>query len=275
MKILHVSDLHYNLGWFNWLERVAANYDLVCIAGDLLDASQPDIISEQIRTVAASIGRMSTTVAICSGNHDLVKGVEIPSALWMHELCLPHVWVEGNSFKIGGRNLLCHSWLSPLHAASEDDIWIIHLPPQGTETSRAKENNFDHGDFEFSELCKSGRGPAIALCGHIHQPRSWHDIVGRTLVLNPGESNDPGIPAHIIIDLEQYVAVRHAPGHIDEAISLPVDLRTKKILRSRTAGEIESLLVLSVSNQRAEGIHLTAAEIKETRRRLRRLAEYE
>ena len=37
MKILLTADLHFRLHWFSWLIKEGAGYDLVCIAGDLLD----------------------------------------------------------------------------------------------------------------------------------------------------------------------------------------------------------------------------------------------
>jgi Icc-related predicted phosphoesterase len=36
MKILITADLHYREHWLRWLLSRAANYDLICIAGDLL-----------------------------------------------------------------------------------------------------------------------------------------------------------------------------------------------------------------------------------------------
>ena len=39
MRILLVSDLHYTLPQFDWVVRVAPNYDLVVMAGDSLDIS--------------------------------------------------------------------------------------------------------------------------------------------------------------------------------------------------------------------------------------------
>ncbi len=275
MKILHVSDLHANLHWFDWIHRVAASYDLVAISGDLLDARRPDAIVDQMREISAAVARISGTVAICSGNHDFVGRADIPSASWMHDLALPGVWVDGNSFQIGTRHFLCHSWLSPHPSADEGDIWIVHAPPEGTAVSQTEEGDVDHGDFEFRELCKADRGPSIALCGHIHQPLSWYASVGRTLVFNPGESPDPYVPAHIVLDLTQRVATRHMPGREPESIRLPGLLTAEQVLSSRTPAKIESLLALTVSNQEAEGIHMTEAEIEETRRRLRQLAEYE
>lgn len=40
MKILIVSDIHYSLKQFDWLLKVAHNFDLIVIAGDLLDVGE-------------------------------------------------------------------------------------------------------------------------------------------------------------------------------------------------------------------------------------------
>jgi Icc-related predicted phosphoesterase len=37
MRILLTADMHNNQRWFRWLEKHAQKYDLICIAGDLLD----------------------------------------------------------------------------------------------------------------------------------------------------------------------------------------------------------------------------------------------
>ena len=271
MKILHVSDLHANLNWFDWLERSAASHGLVALSGDLLDAGRPDDMADQRREVSAIIRRISTKLVVCSGNHDMVPSeVEDPSALWVRDLRRPGVWSDGDRFELGGRRFYSHPWVLPLPAALAGDIWILHSPPEGTDTSQVEGRDFDHGDFEFSELCKSGWGPAIALCGHIHHPISWHARVGRTLVLNPGESPDPRIPAHIVIDLEQRIATRHMSGRAPETIRLPESSIAQQVLKRRTPDEIESLLALTVSNQRAEGIDMPPEEIEETRLRLMR-----
>ena len=73
MKILLTADLHYREGWFRWLFERSANYDLVCIAGDLLDLfrSEPPRL-EQAWQVSRRIRELAkvTYVALCSGNHD-------------------------------------------------------------------------------------------------------------------------------------------------------------------------------------------------------------
>jgi DNA repair exonuclease SbcCD nuclease subunit len=72
MKILVSADLHYRSHWFHWLSERAANFDLICIAGDLLDMFKGAPRMEQAREVSRWIRELAkvTWIAICSGNHD-------------------------------------------------------------------------------------------------------------------------------------------------------------------------------------------------------------
>jgi predicted MPP superfamily phosphohydrolase len=72
MKILVSADLHYRSHWFHWLSEQAANFDLICIAGDLLDMFRDEPRMEQSREVSRWIRGLAkaTWVAVCSGNHD-------------------------------------------------------------------------------------------------------------------------------------------------------------------------------------------------------------
>jgi Icc-related predicted phosphoesterase len=49
MKIPITADLHYQERWFRWLVEQGASYDLVCIAGDLLDMLKSEPRMEQVR----------------------------------------------------------------------------------------------------------------------------------------------------------------------------------------------------------------------------------
>ena len=73
MRILAVSDLHYTLPQFDWLVRVAPRYDLVIVAGDLLEGSSLVTTSAQMVVVLKYLERLRgvTRLMVCSGNHDL------------------------------------------------------------------------------------------------------------------------------------------------------------------------------------------------------------
>src|SRR4029077_9345729 len=72
MKILLTADLHYREEWFRWLSTRAGDYDLICIAGDLLDMFCREPRMVQAMEVSRWIRELAkiTRVAICSGNHD-------------------------------------------------------------------------------------------------------------------------------------------------------------------------------------------------------------
>ena len=49
MRILHLADLHLEPKWFDWVANRAAEYDLVVLAGDLLNMFSNVALSDQAR----------------------------------------------------------------------------------------------------------------------------------------------------------------------------------------------------------------------------------
>jgi Icc-related predicted phosphoesterase len=96
MKILLTADLHCNPEWFQWVEDQASKYELISIAGDLLNIFSKVAIGDQLILVNEFLQRLTqkTSVAVCSGNHDqievlprLVVGAEARySASWLEEI---------------------------------------------------------------------------------------------------------------------------------------------------------------------------------------------
>jgi len=92
MKILLTSDLHLSLPWFEWLAGKAASFDLVCVAGDLLDLFGKEPKPLQVLLVQDYLRRVAgkTNVALCSGNHDsfgpIVPASRGPTYPWLVEL---------------------------------------------------------------------------------------------------------------------------------------------------------------------------------------------
>ena len=64
MKLLIIADLHFRLHWFRWLIEQAPNFDLVCIAGDLLDMFKPETRMEQARETAVLIRELPNLVPV-------------------------------------------------------------------------------------------------------------------------------------------------------------------------------------------------------------------
>jgi predicted MPP superfamily phosphohydrolase len=72
MRVLLTTDLHLSLPWFEWLIAKGPAFDLVCIAGDLLDLCNEEPKPKQVAQVQGHLRDLAskTNVALCSGNHD-------------------------------------------------------------------------------------------------------------------------------------------------------------------------------------------------------------
>src|ERR1700676_3866890 len=92
MRLLLTADLHYRIQWFRWLVEQAPDFDLICIAGDLLDMFKSETRLEQARQVRTLIRELAdlVPVAVCSGNHDnagrLVSHDRVPAYEWFIDL---------------------------------------------------------------------------------------------------------------------------------------------------------------------------------------------
>jgi Icc-related predicted phosphoesterase len=217
MRILHCSDLHASTAHLAWVSRACRCFDLVVLSGDLLDLNLHCPIGEQVDRVLAHLRTIEAPLALCSGNHDSLAGAgsRLENASWLNEARRKNVWIDGDSFEMGGHAIRCVPWNGALPEAGPDDFWVIHSPPDEAPTGIAR-GGAGFGSFEFGELCRSKRGPKFALSGHVHDPQSWHARIGRTLSLNPGFPEGTTQPNRIEIDLARGVVVRErASGEAD------------------------------------------------------------
>lgn len=227
MKILHVSDLHSNDRWFEWLVSVSSRFDVVCIAGDLLDINAHRPIGDQVDAVIHHVRAIqSGFVAICSGNHDSLAGAgeRLHQAGWLKEIRSPNVFVDGDNLECGKVSFECVGWNAPLPRAKQNSVWLCHAPPDGTGTAIAR-GGAGFGDFNLADLCRSGRGPTLALSGHVHDPMSWQARSGATWSLNPGFAADGACPNHIVVDLGRGTAIRNGLAGEADVVRLrgPID----------------------------------------------------
>jgi Icc-related predicted phosphoesterase len=205
---------------------VAADYDLVVLAGDLLDISSIVEPDAQIAVVLEYLTRLAaqTTVVACSGNHDLnaQNGYGERAARWLERARDVGVFVDGTSFGTD-RELVtvCPWWDGPRTRDDVDRqlaadaavlggrrwIWAYHAPPDESPTSWTGKRHY--GDEDLGGWIDQ-HGPDIVLCGHVHQSPfetdgGWIDRIGGTVVVNAGQQPGPE-PTRIEIDTEAAVA---------------------------------------------------------------------
>jgi len=222
MKILVVSDLHYALPQYDWLAKNAARFDLVIIAGDLMEmasAVDPEVQSTVVGQYFRRICR-EVPMVVCSGNHDLLADHEgTRSAEWLGELAVPgltcdHGLHEDERIRIFSlpwweseeEKARVEAWLESRQLAGDERpvFWVHHAPPKGTRTSwNGKRDLGDRTLVDWIERFS----PTLVLSGHIHNAPyygpegSWIDRIGKTVIVNGGRQTG-GVPATIEIHLE-------------------------------------------------------------------------
>jgi Icc-related predicted phosphoesterase len=226
MRCLVVADLHYALPQFDWVTEVAGRFDVVIIAGDLLDLSS--MVDWRAQTVVVrkyiDLLHAKTRLISCSGNHDLdsrdLSGEKV--ARWIADFSLRGVPSDGQSFSFEDMLFtICPWWDGPVARARLAEqlaadalrrparwIWVHHAPPDKSPTSWTGSRHF--GDTALSEWIEK-YAPDIVFSGHVHQSPfakggSWVDKIGSTWVFNAGHQYGAP-PAHIILDTDADEAV--------------------------------------------------------------------
>lgn len=116
MKLLHVTDIHFNLEHMSWIRAQAGNADVVCITGDFID-SRYDCevpIEDQVNQIKNWLSDFKVLVLVCSGNHDEV-GSELDSA-WLKEV--DGVFPDQSIVEIQGVTYGCAAY-------GTTDFWLV------------------------------------------------------------------------------------------------------------------------------------------------------
>ena len=218
MRILHVSDIHGNQRWLDWLIAGAPTHDLLVVAGDMQDHWN----EEQVPALKDWIKRVPGQTAFCSGNHDsdelrkLLRGRPnifpdrfngMLQGIWV--TVAPFHWEVDTVINVGIAQML-----RTAQAAKPWNVpWVLvhHVPPPGPLADVGIQKS-DTGMTKWLE-----RFPIdFAFCGHgHHEPaRSARccEKVGSCWVFNPGQSQDAPIPNYVLLDTIERSGVWHVDG---------------------------------------------------------------
>ncbi|XHR27219.1 MAG: metallophosphoesterase [Chthoniobacteraceae bacterium] len=201
MKLLSVSDLHFNRALFAGLDRAVAkhNPDILAVVGDTAAFFEPPkgVLdpTEAARLLAETAGKRP--VVFVRGNHDR----EDPwRQFWSHRR---HTWVllEGSGCDIFGVGFVgfpseynsdtldlleWRAWLLKLPVSQQRGVWLMHEPPTD-----------EIADWQ----CVASRwrypirrfAPVLTLSGHDHSTSlrtcRWRAHVGDSVVVCAGQGN--------------------------------------------------------------------------------------
>ena len=211
MRILHVSDLHYNWPWFKWVQRAAPKYSAVCFSGDFADMFNLETPGEQqAGKVHEWLAGFSTPIFVCSGNHDWApaKAVELANTNFLRSKN-PAVRSDGTDELFLGYRFVCLGWGEMSKDLSGDVpvVLLSHAPPGETRLGKSGPGMGDLGELGVRAATESLPPRSIVLSGHVHEPEVWCERVGNAWVFNPGyPSARTEIPHHISLDLDKGIA---------------------------------------------------------------------
>jgi Icc-related predicted phosphoesterase len=227
MKCLITADLHYTLKQYDWVTRVAPEFDLVILAGDLLDIASTVDGRAQTVVVLNYLKRLKskTRLFVCSGNHDLdshnADGERV--AKWFAKIRALGIVADGDSFEMDGVLFtICAWWDGPLTRKAVGEqlardaekrqgkrwAWVYHAPPSNSPTAWSGQRYF--GDDALKDWIDTYK-PDFVFSGHVHpspftERGSWIDRVGDTWVFNAGHELAPE-PPHVILNIAENEAV--------------------------------------------------------------------
>lgn len=199
MTILHVTDLHFNRHWFDWLLHRAPAHDVTVMSGDLLDLASATPHRQQIAWVSGWLSHYPRPLCVASGNHDLEwhdqTGRWMP-AYWLRYIANPHLWADGQRLKLNGTSIL-NIGCTTRPKGGDAGIWVVHAGPSKMQVT-ARVGGGDGGDPDLNAAL-TRYAPRLVLSGHVHDPLRWRQHHGATLLLNPGSVPHAEVPNHILV----------------------------------------------------------------------------
>jgi Icc-related predicted phosphoesterase len=252
LKVLIVADIHYSLRQYDWLMQVGPSYDMVIVAGDLLDIAGHVDLDTQIVVVSKYLARLGALVplVVCSGNHDADGRNAADEAItrWLEDVQNKSVHIDGEHIPLPQAMItVCPWWDGPetrkavetLLAAAERPavlpwIWIHHVPPNTARISW--DGHTKRGDTYLDALI--GRlAPDIVVSGHVHAAPfrsggSWVDRIGGAWVFNPGRQLGE-IPAFIELDLDARTATWISAAGVEDVCLADVDTGQRPVVNVR------------------------------------------
>jgi uncharacterized protein len=215
MRILHVTDFHFQKKHFHWLIEGAPRAEVVCVSGDFLDLGSKTPIFRQVEWVQRWLCEFPRTLVYCSGNHDYLPNLGMPGGAgetrWLERIQNPNVFGDGSSVCVGGTSFATRGWMDlPPRISAANTVILSHEGP--AESSVATDQYGEWGEYGLLDELSNSKGQHFVLCGHVHEPNSWYSRVGQSWAFNPGVDSRGERPNFVLLDLERRTATRIAQG---------------------------------------------------------------
>lgn len=193
MKLLVFVDIHGSPSALKRIEAIAKkeNPDALICAGDITIFEQHiEQILAKLDSIGASINK---PVFIVHGNHESEEVMQVmckrlKNVVFVHKKIIELGEYAVSGFGGGGFSLVDHDfeiWAKSVAAELRGKklIFLSHAPPYGTSLDLIYEEHA--GSKSLVRFIKQA-GPAVVVCGHLHENAGRKDKLGKTLIVNPG-----------------------------------------------------------------------------------------
>jgi len=220
VKILHLTDIHFNQSTFNWITSYQDNIDVICLTGDFLDHSINAFleINEQISWINNWLKNITKPLFLCSGNHDVIEEdvnslslddlfttdeytdlIPNNTLKWLSEISQKNVFTDGSVKEINGIIFGCMPYeMETFEKYKNCHVLLTHVPPATTDVAKGV-----YGDYGCELITTALKTmtitPNILLCGHIHNPLKNIVHFNNTCIYNPGYKLNKNKPNVIVI----------------------------------------------------------------------------
>ncbi|MFT4326214.1 MAG: metallophosphoesterase family protein [Candidatus Woesearchaeota archaeon] len=195
MNILIFTDLHQDFESYDILLDKSKKADHIICLGDFTFFNHNlELMLELIN----NLGNKTRKVYLIHGNHEQVEHVKIytehfENIIFVHNSIitidtLTAVFFGGGGFASREPDFekLVRKHKDVLHNA-KDIILCTHAPPRDTILDEVHERHVGVKDFkDFIEKYE----PVLAVSGHIEEHAKEKQVIGKTLVTNPGEDGE-------------------------------------------------------------------------------------
>lgn len=193
MKILAFTDMHGSLPALRKVRKAAKEADIIVCCGDFT------IFEDNIDYFLNEFNEFGKEVLLVHGNHEDEEITQalckmFPNIRFMHEKRYVFKGIEFVGYGGGGFSTTDSHFekiKKELSFKSKKTVFITHQPPYGAVDIVSKKHC---GSKTLASFVKAEK-PALMLCGHLHENFNKKEVMGVTMVMNPG-------PAGTIIQLE-------------------------------------------------------------------------
>jgi Icc-related predicted phosphoesterase len=185
-----LSDIHSSENLFQWLPQLLKKTDMILILGDISHWGDQNFYIRFFNYLE----KLNVLVLYIPGNHDPILNLNFSNIICIHG----KYFELGNYqfFGVGGSNIT--PFKSPYELPDHEvikilnsiqiipDFIISHAPPYNTKCDLTYTG--EHvGSRPIKDWIQKNN-PKFVLTGHIHESRGI-DIIGKTVILNPGPAN--------------------------------------------------------------------------------------